>query len=283
MNKEKLELKHGALLYDRLKELNLTISEYSFANLFLFRSAHEYEVVTDREIFISGITYDGVRYAMPTSDIRTMDREYFKRVLEEFGMVFPVPEEWLGAFDSGDYKVRCSDGDMDYVYTAEKISTYKGKKLHKKRNLLYQFYDLYEHKAVPLTLERRDDARKILREWQADSGQAVTDTDYNECMEAIDLQDELRLCGGIYYADEEPAGFIIGEEINSDMFALHFAKGLKKVKGIYQFMYNNCAQVLHAQYTYLNFEQDLEKLPLRQAKASYIPDLMIKKYRIMPE
>ena len=280
MRTEKLSLAHRDLLYGRFKDVGLKISEYSFANLYLFRSAHDYEVLFDAETFISGKTYDGLRHLMPTSDLHAMDPGYLRDMVGRFDILFPIPEEWLSIFDPGSYTFGFTEGDMDYVFTAEKISTYKGKKLHKKRNLLSQFFNLYSHEAFPLTRERKDDALRVLDGWQDEMQVPAGETDYAACREALLLQEELLLCGGIYYADGQPAGFILGEEISPDMFALHFAKALRKYKGVYQFMYNSCAQVLNTHYTYLNFEQDLDKLPLRQAKSSYVPDIMIKKYRI---
>ena len=63
-------------------------------------------------------------------------------------------------------------------------------------------------------------------------------------------------------------------------FSLHFAKGKRKFKGMYQYMYNHFAKILSGQYQYLNFEQDLGKLALRIAKSSYDPNQVLKKYRL---
>ncbi|MDR3236899.1 MAG: phosphatidylglycerol lysyltransferase domain-containing protein, partial [Spirochaetia bacterium] len=92
--------------------------------------------------------------------------------------------------------------------------------------------------------------------------------------------DELSLSGTIYYAGGRPAGFILGEKLTDDSYALHFAKGLTVFKGIYPFMYNSFAKSLREQYGFLNFEQDLGSPALRQAKASYRPDMMLKKYMV---
>jgi hypothetical protein len=88
------------------------------------------------------------------------------------------------------------------------------------------------------------------------------------------------LCGGIYYADGEPAGFVLGEEVNEETFVLHFAKGRTKFKGVYQYMFNTFAKILPPKYKYLNLEQDLDKENLRVFKSSYVPDAMIKKARV---
>jgi len=50
--------------------------------------------------------------------------------------------------------------------------------------------------------------------------------------------------GTIYYIENEPAGFIIGEALNADTFCLHFAQGVTKYHGIYEFMFNDTAKKL---------------------------------------
>jgi len=277
---EKLGLHHKDILTPRLRQANAGLSEYTFANLYLFRHNHEYEVVTDRDIYIRGKSYDGHSYLMPTADVRSLDRISLKGLMATVDFLFPIPEAWLDYFGNDEYVVECKKGDQDYVYTVEKMSTYKGRNLHKKRNLLKQFLDLYTHDALPLTYDRLDQARFILRDWQETSHMNAADTDFVPCLEALDRYDELVLCGGIYYADNEPAGFVLGEEVNNEAFVLHFAKARVKFKGIYQYMFNNFAQILPPKYKYLNLEQDLDKENLRVFKSSYVPDLLLCKARV---
>jgi hypothetical protein len=279
---EKLALAHKDLLTPRLKQVKAGLSEYTFANLYLFRANHDYDVLTDPDngVFIRGRSYDGHTYLMPTSDIRGVDRLFLKECMKGVDFLFPIPEEWLAAFPPGEFAIAFREGDRDYVYTVEKMSTYKGRSLHKKRNLLKQFLELYRHDALPLTTERLDEARFILRDWQASSGMRAADTDYAPCCEALDRYDELVLCGGIYYAEGEPAGFVLGEEVNDETFVLHFAKARTKFKGVYQYMFNNFAKILPPKYKYLNLEQDLDKENLRVFKSSYVPDLLLRKARV---
>jgi hypothetical protein len=145
---------------------------------------------------------------------------------------------------------------------------------------LHQFEKLYSYTALPLTSDRLPDARNVLDTWQEESGSLQNDTDFYPCAEALRLYDELILCGGIYYIDNEPAGFVIGEELDEPTFALHFAKGKRKYKGLYQFMYNQFARIMPAKYASFNFEQDLGIESLRRSKASYQPEKLLKKYRV---
>lgn len=281
MTAETLGLHHKELLHERLKKLGLQVSEYSFPNLYLFRNEHRYEVVfIDSSVFIKGVTYDGFSYLMPTEPMGNLDTDYLMTLMETVDFLFPIPEEWRESLARPEFEISCTKGDMDYVYTVEKMSTFKGRHLHNKRNLLRKFTEGYRHEELPLTKDRIGDALFVLDQWQAESEHDINQTDYASCREALTLYDELILCGGIYYADGDAAGFIIGEELHTDTFVLHFAKASKRFKGVYQYMFNSFAKVLPPQYRYLNLEQDLNRDTLRIAKSSYQPDLMLKKLRV---
>lgn len=277
---EKLVIGHKELLTARLKALSVSLSEYSFPNLYLFRERHDYEVLLGADLFIRGIAYDGHRFLMPTSDVRSVDQRVLRDAMASVDFLFPVPEEWLGPFTPEEYDVSFHEGDADYVYSVEKMSTYAGRKLHKKRNLLKQFIERYRHEAQPLTIERLDHARVVLEEWKKELGPEPVLTDYSSCREALDRSEELALCGGIVYADGEPAGFVLGEELNEETYVLHFAKARTQFKGVYQYLYNSFAKVLPPKYRFLNLEQDLDQENLRVFKSSYAPDRMLRKARV---
>lgn len=280
MQTEKLNLKHKEILYERLKNITAPLSEYTFPNLYLFRKNHDYDVMLDKEVFIKGRSYDGHAFLMPTTDVRTLGIAYLKELMRGVDFLFPIPEEWVPFFTPDEFEITYKEGDADYVYTVEKMSTYGGRKLHKKRNLLKQFLGAHAHDARPLTNDLLDEARFILKDWLVTTEMNEDETDYAACLEALDRYEELILCGGIYYADREPAGFVLGEELNEETFVLHFAKARTKFKGVYQYMFNNFAKILPPKYRYLNLEQDLDKENLRIFKSSYVPDLMLKKARV---
>ena len=173
------------------------------------------------------------------------------------------------------------DGDSDYIYLTERLATMAGRKLAKKRNLLKQYNEGYKIEDFELTPERFDDAKYILDIWERDILRSENHgSDYAETLEALEKITEFNLRGMISYADNKPSGFVLGEELNDDTFALHFAKGIREYKGIYQHLYNAFSMKLNSEYKYINFEQDLGKDTLRQAKSTYYPDEMRKKYRV---
>ncbi|RDG32636.1 DUF2156 domain-containing protein [Oceanispirochaeta sp. M1] len=285
MEREKFKYEHRELLAPMLQDIKIPLSEYCFANLYFFRNTHKYEVLKSGEFyFLSGLSYDKLRYLMPLKDLRYSE-EYTNELVrigkeEDYDMIFPVPEEWLPSLEKWNFYHDHLEQDSDYLYTTEKMQHYPGRKLHKKRNLLKQYQNLY----VPHVEELRDDNIQqpldLLDSWQESSTQEMGDSDYYQCREALEKRKQFRLKGAIFYADCEPSGFMLGEEISPDIFTIHFAKGDVNYKGIYQFMFNRYAEHFCRGFKEINLEQDLGIEGLRKTKRSYLPDRMALKYRI---
>lgn len=280
-----ITLQEKELLQPRFLNIGGALSEYCFSNIFLFREKHHYHVIRQDDcLFIHGKSYDGLTYIMPGCELDEHCSEYLdrlKELLEEVDMIFPIPESWLKYFPESEFRYELLDDDMDYLFTREKLRDFPGRKLHKKRNLMKQFRQLYSREVVTLDdPQAREQAKEVLDRWQEDAGLKPEEADYLPCCEALELYDQLDLEGFLFLADGKPAGFTLGECVNRRVYGLHFAKADKRVKGIYQYMFSKTAELIDEQYTMLNLEQDLGSQPLRAAKSSYQPDMMAKKYRI---
>ena len=282
MEFETLEYAHRARLAPILRAKNSYLSEYSFTNAYLFRNPHKYQVaVSDGCTFLHGVTYDNKTYMMPVCPLEIIPTSKLIEMGSHVDFFFPIQEEWLSFFPEDKFSYTFLEGDSDYIYLTERLATMAGRKLAKKRNLLKQYNEGYKIEDYELTLDRFEDAKYILDIWEKDI-QSMDNhgTDYAETLEALEKMNEFNLRGMISYADNKPSGFVLGEELNDESFALHFAKGIREYKGIYQHLYNAFSQRMFPQYKYMNFEQDLGKDTLRQAKSTYYPDEMRKKYRV---
>ncbi len=278
---EPLELKHRELLEPRFRRLELDISEYSFANAYLFRREHQFQVIRSKDIYLKGKTRDGFWYLMPTTSIEDWNWADLEYCLQECNFLFPIPETWQKYFDERRYKPSRQDSESDYLYTVHKLADFPGRHLSSRRNLLRQFLDLFpEHQSMALDLSHQEDAMLILETWQKSLGVSGDLTDYAACHEALELMDRLHLTGHITYVAGKPAGFILGEELSKKSFVIHFAKALREYKGIYQYIYQEFARFLDGKYEYINLEQDLGDADLQQSKRAYDPDQLIPKLRM---
>jgi len=176
------------------------------------------------------------------------------------------------------YIVKEDRDNFDYLYNREDLATLNGRAYHKKRNLVNGFVSTYSCEQRPLTSARVPDAIAVLDQWKAAKG---IEGDYVAAREALELFDVLGLRGAVYYIEDKPVGWCLGERLaKGRMFAIHFEKAIDTYKGIYQFINQAFAQSLPKQYLYINREQDLGDEGLRQAKMTYHPVGFVKKYMV---
>jgi hypothetical protein len=160
------------------------------------------------------------------------------------------------------------------------MASFKGNQYNRHRNHINQFFSSYDPNAETISANNAPQAMTILQAWQNDSRLAINKTDYEQCREALEKFSVLALWGTLYFIENEPAGFILGEALNTETFVLHFAKASKKYHGIYEFMFNDTARRLLPQYKFLNLEEDMGNKNLRRTKGSYGPEILLKKYRV---
>lgn len=278
---ENIDLTHRSFLSARFRQMNLYISDYTFANVYLFRNISRYEIlIKDCGTFISAYNRQNQNYIMPLDGLQACSVDTLRHLLNENNFFFPIPEEWLSSFPENEFSKSFEDGESDYLYLTANMASFSGKQYTRHRNHLNQFLGAFRPERRPLSADTLPDGLKILHEWQDESVVASCKTDFGVCAEALQKLSELALSGTIYYIEQEPAGFIIGEALNDETFCLHFAKASKKYHGIYEFMFNDTAKQLQSQYKYLNLEEDMGNKNLRRTKSSYGPERVLKKYRV---
>jgi len=278
---ETIDLAHQPFLSERFRQMHLNISDYTFANTYLFRNISRYEMLTkDCGTFISAYNRQGQNYIMPLSTLQTCSLDTLRHLLNAGNFFFPIPEEWLSFFPENEFCISSDDSESDYIYLTSNMASFAGKQYLRHRNHLNQFFGAYRPSNQPFGTDNLQDAMTILQDWQKESVVTASKTDFAVCEEALQKFSELALWGTIYYIENEPAGFIIGEALNEETFCLHFAKASKNYHGIYEFMFNDTAIKLQSQYKYLNLEEDMGNKNLRKTKSSYGPECILKKYRV---
>lgn len=276
-----LDLSMRPLLHPRLVMIPEGISEFTFADLYLFRHTYSYRItmLPGGTFAISGHKA-GKRFFMlpcglPEWDVledlfRTHD--FLKNLSESHCREFRTRLEKKG------YVVEEDRDNFDYLYRREDLADLSGRKYHKKRNMIKAFINNYTYEEVPITKARIEDALAVLEAWKEEKGE---EGDYEAAREALILCHTLRLKGYLYYVDGRPAAYTLGEPVaRGRMFAVHFEKALSGYKGIYQFINHAFAVTLPKHYRYINREQDLGLPGLRQAKMSYHPCGFVRKYKV---
>jgi hypothetical protein len=273
-----LELKDD--LHPRLSLTRDGVSEFTFANLYLFRRRYHYMVAMGpEESFIISGERDGKRFFM--TPCASPGREILERLFDSHDYWKNIPESVIAAERENleRWGIQTSEDrdNFDYLYLRSDLAELGGKKYHKKRNLVSAFNNAYpSHGINPLRGDLVPDAFTVLERWKRDKGE---DGDYAAAREALELYGILNLKGSVFYVDEKPAGWCLGESVaKGRSFAVHFEKALDEYKGIYQYMNQAFAVSLPRFFTWINREQDLGDPGLRQAKETYRPCGYVKKY-----
>ncbi|QWV96058.1 DUF2156 domain-containing protein [Geomonas nitrogeniifigens] len=278
-------------LLDRLfAELQPRISELTFANLYLFRKAHEYRLTHLGDAVVAlGRGYDGSAYFLPPfgGDIAAATRELLDLGLTLYG----ADDLFLARhLDGGDGVEAIADrNNFDYLHLKDEMAQLNGKQYHKKKNRVNYFLNRHRHRVEFLDDGHLPGALALLEEWGrvrteivprgAAQGGSVQG-EVEGAAEALRLYRELGLSGVVVLVDDVVRGFALGERLNRETAVCHFEKGDLFMEGLYQLLDREFSRLLFTDCTYLNREQDLGEESLRQAKLSYHPVELVVKYRV---
>lgn len=93
--------------------------------------------------------------------------------------------------------------------------------------------------------------------------------------------DKLDLIGAMIKIDEKVIAYSLGEVLNDEYAVIHIEKGLNNYIGSYQMINYLFAQNEFSKCKYINREDDFGDEGLREAKESYHPVFLLKKYEIV--
>jgi len=170
----------------------------------------------------------------------------------------------------------------DYIYSAQELGELKGRKFEKKRNHLARFKRSYSYTYEDISPDNLSDCVSISTEWHQSNiahGGASVDMEYCALRKAVVNYEQLGLQGGLIRIEGKPVAFTIGEEINSEVFLLHFEKALDGYDGLYAAINHEYAARHLAKYKYINREEDMGIEGLQKSKMSYHPVFLVEKYR----
>lgn len=263
------------LLHPLFQALPDGISEFTFANIYLFREGHQYAIsrLVDGHLVILGQDGEKRFFMLPFG---LPDKELLTMLLGDRGKMKCVSATQKPLLQGMGFVVTEDRDNFDYLYSRQELAELTGRKFQKKRNLIKAFINNYHYEGRPLLMEYLADALGILEAWR-DEHESLGD--YWAAREALEKNEELQLCGCIYYANGQPVAYTLGEELAcSTCFVVHFEKALNQYKGLYQFVNQAFASIIGDPYATLNREQDLGQEGLRHAKLSYRPTGFVEKF-----
>jgi hypothetical protein len=178
----------------------------------------------------------------------------------------------------------------DYVYLSEDLACLKGNRYVRKRNLIHQFQREYMNNGVrvhvePITAGSVAECLSFLEAW-CEQRDCNADEDIDLACErravitSLENLEALELKGIQIRVDGTVNAFGIAARLNDEMGILNYEKAFSDVKGLYQYLDNECAKRLFAGYRYINKESDMNLPNLTAMKKSYHPVMRVKSYRL---
>jgi len=270
------------LLDGLFQELQPRVSELTFAGLFLFREAHEYRLArVGDSLVILGKGYDGQGYFLPPlgGDIPAALALLFAAGEELYGADEPFAAAYLG---SGRLAVSADRNSFDYLYLREDLAKLPGNRFHKKKNRINYFMARHEHEADSFSARHLDGCLALLNDWgrtaEVENNRSFR-LELEATAEALVKAELLGLEGVVVMVTGIVKAFAVGERLNRDTAVCHFEKTDPFMEGLSQLVNREFSVRLFAECRYINREQDLGEPGLRNAKLSYHPLELIKKFR----
>lgn len=268
-----LSLDHKAQISSLCTSLQIPLSEYNFANLYLFRTIHQYQVITlnAATIALVGVSYDHKTFLMPLFHPREWTSCVHDAKKLHVDFLYPIPEIWFDEIRLQGYQVLFQNMDSDYIYESSSIQELRGRHFDGQRNAIRQLCANHDIAVKRLTSDTIPAASRVINEWSEEHTSERQKYEAQVCHEAIQLAEALQLEGWIFEVDGNPRGLLIGSPLTHDTYCFHFEKTNLSFRGLAAYMFQTVARELDSRYLYLNWEQDLGDAGLAQAKESYRP------------
>ena len=175
---------------------------------------------------------------------------------------------------------------FDYLYRAEDLKFFRGKKLGGQRNHVNKFLKTYGNWLFrPVTPEDIPELKRFLDRYTSrwDKGAATFHEDIRKTHEVLDNFRAYDLLGGMLLVDGSIVGFSLGEVIGDTLF-VHIEKADRDYEGCYQMLVAQYAQQFAGEgVSFLNREDDTGDPGLRTSKLSYHPVALLEKYTVTVE
>ena len=261
--------------------------EMCFGNLFIWSDFENTEYyIKDNVLYLRTGKSD---YYFPA--FKEPDADYKKAVqnILDFGentkFINLVKEQADFLKEHFNFKITERRDKSEYIYEAEKLRSFPGRKLHGKKNHLNKFYNLYGGRYNYENIDGHNifECLKLSWKWRNLNELYMNDsmlTELDMVKKFIENYNGLDLLGGCIKIDGEIKAFTIGELAfkDSDCAIIHIEKAAyDEIEGIYPAV---CSMFLtfHPEINLVNREDDLGDEGLRQSKLSYRPLYLLERF-----
>ena len=272
-----------------LQQSSYNSCEYSFTDQFNWGHAHQTEIARmgNFGIIRSGFKEYSYLYPFGTGDVRPVIEammEDAKKHRVNFTMTLlldPMKQE-LERTMPGKFVFTEERDYFDYIYERDRLVDLKGRKLGTKRNHINRFIVNHpDWKFEMIDESNIGECWAMNEEWSARNEFSIGSGLMKEraaLKSAFQNFFQEELVGGLIRVDGKVIAYAMGHPLTEDTFVVHFEKAFADIQGAYQMINREFARHCCKGYTYVNREDDTGLPALRDAKLSYLPDILLTKY-----
>lgn len=262
-----------------------SICDYNFINLLIWSKGDNLQYkIENNVICIKGEYLREITYFLPVSldsDINEV-KIAIDEILKKGYSINLIPENWKIKLEEI-YFFEEQHDSFDYCYLLEELAFLKGRKYTKKRNKINQFMKKYDFKYEKIELSNIELVKEFQSNWISDEKVKNNKEIIKENLgikEVLNNYFNLNLCGGVLFVDNCVVAYTIGEKIGNQM-CVYIEKADEKYIGSYQMINTMFLRENADGIKIVNREDDAGVEGLREAKESYFPLELLKKYKIV--
>jgi hypothetical protein len=286
-----LELKDRDFIQEILWKYQPQTSEFTFTNLFIWRSHYgiQWSMYQDWLIILC-TSINGFYALQPVGPPSRLEVVYlllqWLRVekKEEQPTIQRADQLLISEIDGAkDLLIEPTRDHFDYVYRSEDLIQLAGRKYHSKRNHINNFLGTHSFTYAPISDGLVKACLELTESW----------CEWRRCEEDMSLLDEweavrqalshfgaLKIEGGVILIENKVEAFALGELLNEKTAVVHVEKANLEIPEFYAMINQQFCEKLWRNVPFVNREQDLGEPGLRKAKLSYYPDHLVEKFQI---
>lgn len=283
-----------------LAPLRRNDSTLGFANLYSLQEKYGLEVCFHHKVLYVRQTRrldDAVAYFLPLGgDDLARDAAILSHEVRKTGKPFSFvsvtfeEKEQLETRAPGVYELSSDRAFADYLYQTEVIATYAGSRLAKKRREVNKFYQLYGTQGItfePIESHHLDELSAFQQRWFENSRRLGTDEhplemEHRKILLDLNHFQELDLEGILMRIGSCVEGYAYGSLLPGGAFDVMVLKGNLDYRYIWRVLLREQARAVLDRAAYLNLEEDLGLLGMRENKLSYQPCALLEKFIATP-
>jgi len=301
-----LELKDKELFDQAFSCLNAPVSDYTFANTFIWREALKMTwAYIEGHLCVFTEVEGDLRMALPPIGEGDLERclktcyeimdDYNARVADTSHSVIEcVSDELLERYTALGFTPVPTGGD--YVYSTQKMIDLAGGEYKSKRQARSKFVREHNARTAPMSQEDVLECKRLLRSWQArgdahaqsddpfrKEAEALRRMDFMATELALDAIDSLGLEGMTLWAEDRLVGFTLGERLGPHQSSILIEKTDLELDGSAQYIFSEFCRQYWSELPECNVGDDWGIPSLRWTKMSYRPIRLMGKYSVLPD